>query len=441
MLNKSKLTNSLNIGEIRAVHAESRDNKYNKIIKDLNISTPLFKLLRNLLGRELTVVSTEDESKENIEIANRLKGIQHFDEYLKKMALLPYSELAIHELVYAKDEITGDLQISELNELPNHYVVYDLEKYKKTNGLYYKDKKSKEFAIKPDEFHIAVFGQNIEYPLGYGLFRYGIEQVFEDLQTLDAQLRALQKKYGSVIPVFGYDPLEAETPEGLKKLEDRVQGITGIGEGSILAIPLGGFEQNLKDGFQFISLADLRLDMHRLLKKDLQDAIEVYITGTRSSKSDEGSNAKERVGQEEKDNMVTHLTKILEDNLNFLIKKDAELFGYNPEEYRFLFKEKLSENKAIEREARRADMLSKKVSQKTALVNAVATMKAAGLKDKVVAQMLDLDVKIVRQIQAQVDVQPNVAGGNNANVKPKIQKAKTTLSEQTKETKQKVNGE
>ena len=402
----SKIKNVLTIGEITAITAEASTNQISLMMENLSISTPILRLMRDLLGRTIQVVSREDETIIDYEKTERLINVKGFNDYMSDLAFIPFGEFCIHERVYDTPE-GGSLQLSELVQLPNIYAKFDIANYKSTNGWFYSDKDGNDIAIKDTAFHTSIYGYSIDFPMGYGMFRYGVLQAFEDLNSLEGQIRALQAKYGSVIPVFSYDPVEAETPEGVEALEARVEAIKGLGDNSVLGIPLGGYNSTLKDGFQFISLSDLSIDMHNTMIMRLEDKLETFLMGARFSKSDSGSQAKDKVQSNEKDKMMVHITKIMLSEMQKLLIDDGEMFGYDHREFKFQMSEEQSMEATLDlkkKELLNIELENRNISDKalatTELINTIGLMKANGLDDKIIADTLGVDIKLVTPIKA-----------------------------------------
>jgi hypothetical protein len=245
------------------------------------------------------------------------------------------------------------------------------------------------------------------------MFDYGVTQAFDDLVALEGQIRALHTKYGGIIPVFGYDPVEAETEEGQKALEQRVEQINEmLGGESVMGIPLGGYEQSLKDGFQFISLNDLKIDMHNTLVKRLEDKLETFLMGARFSSTDAGSFAKDNVQAEQKDKMMLHLTKVMVNEMQKLIVLDSQLYGYEHWNFSFKFREILTEEEVINLEMKKAESQMFRGQSAIQLVQAVGVMKGQGIDEMLISRVLNVPPEFVAPIQA---TEVSVVEGDNKN--------------------------
>ena len=400
----------LTIGSQELHSGEDTGKTISEMMSNLAVSTPVLRLMRDLLGRELKVIERET-GLEDKEITERISSAKGFEDYLQALSFVPFGEFCVHEMIYATPE-GGSLQLSELIRLPNSYISYDIAEKAAFEGWYYEDDASGKFPIKPEDFTKSVYGRTIDQPMGYGMFRYGVLAAYEDLTALEAQIRALHQKYGAVIPIFSYDPVEAETPEGLERLQARVDGIKemGAGNNSVIGVPLGGFNKTLKDGFQFISLSDLSIDMHITLINRLEDKLETFLMGARFSKTDSGSQAKDTVQESQKDKMVVHLTHNMTKELQKLLTLDGELFGYDPLLYEYVMIEQLTEREALEKLSREIAVAKQQTDSeldlaraKTALVEAIAILKGQGLEDEQIATMLETEIEIVTPIAPKVE--------------------------------------
>lgn len=407
MITKSKIKGLLSIGEITTVDGSTMATQISDMMGNLAVSTPVLRITRDILSKEVTVVEKETGLVDT-EITNRMLNVKGFEDFISDLSFNIFGEFMVYEKVYEVPE-GGNLQLGQLIRLPNNYVGFDIEKYKSTEGWYYANKDGDEIAIKQDDFLISVYGYTIDYPMGYGLFRNGVTQAWTDLNSLEGQIRALSLKYGAVIPVFGYNPIEAETNEGMQKLQDRVDGIREIAEGtdSVLGIPLTGRGATLKDGFQFISLSDLNVDMHNILIGRLEDKLETFLMGARFSKTDSGSQAKDQVQADQKDKMMFHITKVITKELDKLLIDDAELFGYDPALYTFEMNEFLTEREKVEKRSRELSIDKQESDNKNdaaltllSQVKTVAKLKFEGIDDNTIADMMGLDIAFVTPIKA-----------------------------------------
>ena len=406
MRTKSKIKGLLTIGEISVVNGSTVQSDIDDMMGNLAISTPVLRITRDILSKEIMVID-EETGKIDKEKTERMKSIVGFEDYVKSLSFIIFGEFIVHELVYGVP-LDGDLQISELIRLPNNYVNFDIETYKSTNGWYYSDSDGNDLPIKDGEFIKSVFGYSIDYPMGYGLFRNGVSEAYDDLVNLEAQIRALSLKYGSTIPIFGYNPIEAETPEGLASLQARVDGIREMSSdsNSVIGIPLTGRDTSLKDGFQTISLADLNIEMHNTLKTNLENKLETFLMGARFSSTDTGSHAKEQVQAEQKDKMMYQITRTITTELDKLLKYDAELFGYDATGFHFEMHEFLTEREKIavkQTELILESQISSNINTKAAayiqLVETIGKLKFEGIDDNTIVDLFDLDPAFVTPIQ------------------------------------------
>lgn len=405
MLQKSKIQGMLTIGAVEKISGSDVQEKIEEMMNNLAISTPILRITRDILAKTISVYDIEKQEID-VEKTNRFLRVVGFEGYVKDLSFNIFGEFSVHEKVYEVPE-GGSLQLGSLIRLPNDYVKFDMENFKSTMGWYYEDNDGNEKPIKVEDFAVSVFGYTIDNPMGYGMFRYGVIQAWTDLDSIESQIRSLQVKYGSTIPIFGYDPVEAETEEGLERLQKRVDGIRQMSSGneSVIGIPLSGRGATLKDGFQTISLKDLKIDMHITLKNKLEESLETFLMGARFSKKDSGSNAKEQVQADQKDKMMNQVTKFIVTQMNKLLVEDAELFGYESENFTFTLEEFLTSSQKIEKKSKELTLAKQEMDNANdnchvilVSLNAIADMKFKGIDDNTIADLLDMDIAIVTQI-------------------------------------------
>ncbi|MEG1087751.1 MAG: phage head morphogenesis protein, partial [Cetobacterium sp.] len=321
----------MSISSISAKASSIDIETINEFIHAIEVSTPLLSVTRGVTSRiiKLRAKHVEDEKKLNA-IELRGAGVENFNDFLNKLALAPFYGYVVHEKIYNKD-----FSIKKLEYIPHSCMKWDKDK----EQLMLKGE-NKEIPITEKKFIISIHDKTLDKPLGKSLFEYGLGTVFEDLKSVNEKVRGLQKAYGDVIPVIGFyqEELDGKTDEEktefVRSKAKKYKGM--LDNDKIFSAPLQtGIP--MKDQIHFISLADLKLEMHKVLMEKYESKIEKFIKGSIYSESTAGSQAKDRVQQDEKEKIEDHIAKFISSELQKLIKDDAMFYGYSPECYYFTF--------------------------------------------------------------------------------------------------------
>lgn len=427
----SMIGSLMRIAPVQMTDGAWKQNMIDEFLNNIAVSTPLLKMARDVTSNQLGIKDSEDYEKvegvDKEDILRRVKYIKGLDAFADKVAMLPFTELAVHEIMYDIDEDSGDLAISELIPVPQKYINYDVNRKDEetgANGFYisarYKGANNQvainpdsqgDIPLTPNKFILSIYRPDVDHPMGKGLFRYGLKQAFDDLTLVECKLRALQLKYGDVIPVFGYDPVEAETEEGRQNLKARAESLKLVEGTKAIGIPLGGYNTTLQDGFQFISLADLKLELHIQLTEKYEDQIEKFIMGSKFSRGDTGSQAKDQVQQEEKETILKQLTASLEKETEKVLHTDSVIYGYNSRLVELFYYAPLTEHQQYDLDQReyaskgmRLDNAIKFAENSKAIFTSIAQMKELGLDDEKIVELTGVDPDVVASVdQAKVD--------------------------------------
>ena len=424
-MGNSLIDGMITLGSIDRHYGAIKASEIRKMVDNFAISSPILSLSRDLLGRKIAVVNKETEEVD-FDLTKRFENIVGFNKFTKDIALIAFNEFAVHEIVYEVNE-EGSLGIGKLVEVPNKYVIYDRVEGKRKKGKdwFVRDIQGKEWTLDEDKFIISTYDANVDNPMGFGLFRYGVYQAWLDLESLESKIRALQEKYGSTIPIFGYDPSLAETEQGQQQLQSQVDGLKKIGSSTVLGIPLyGGRGATLKEGFQTISLTDLKIDMHNYLINRLEDKLEKFLMGAKFSKGDSGSQAKDKVQQEQKDKMIHHMTGIMLGEMQKLLILDSELHGYDANEYRFSLDEFLTTEMKVEMRKMEAEAAGKegramgeRAIGTNLMIQSIGNMKFNNIADELIADMLEVSIEFVKPIVAKEHDVVEQSSSNEMNTK------------------------
>ena len=346
--------------EIKPVDVE----KAQRIVRHIAFSTPLLSIVRGVCSRIIKVKGKDPADEKCQEIQSRLYNIENFRGLIKNLAETPYFGFSTYEIIY-----NDDFSIKRLELIPYRYSIWDKD------DQVWKLSGNTDYEMDEEKFLIAVYNKTLEHQKGDGLFNYGIGQVYEDFVELEAKIRGLQQKYGAVIPVFAYDvdDIEKYNSDGtinqdpLKKVRDRAENLKGATDANAIAIPVtdGG---DLKNSFTYISLSDLKIEMQLQMIKQYDERIEKFIKGaTFSEGSSSGSYSKDKVQQTEKEKIEDDICTFVSEQLHKLIAKDAFAFGYDANDYQFIFELDEGETALAELEKIKAEVTKEKLTGITEL--------------------------------------------------------------------------
>lgn len=329
-IKKSISITSIDIPSISRQHEGLEVETLETLINNLSVSTPLMSLIRGVTSRILRLVPKHPKDEEIAkEIEMRGAKTENFNDFLNKLALAPFLGYVVHEKIYNED-----FSVKRLEFIPYKSLKYDKEK-----GLLLKIKNG-EIPITEDKFLVSVFDKTLDRPLGKSLFDYGLKEVYDDLVDVESKVRGLQRKYGNIVKVFGYhaEELEGKKPdeifEYLKEKAEKYNNM--LGKTDAMAAPINPTVP-LANQIHFISLADLKIDMHKTLMNRYENKIEKFIKGSIYSESTAGSQAKDRVQQDEKEKIEDFIAKFMGSELQKLLVADSLFFGYQPECFSFVF--------------------------------------------------------------------------------------------------------
>lgn len=376
------------------------------MIRYLDISTPVLSISRGVCSRDIKLVREDGEENDETlkEIRGRFNRINGWADFIRNLSLTPYYGYSCFEKIY-----NDDFSLKRVQYIPRQLIRYDrltMEWY--IGGV-------NQYEMCESKFLLSRYAADMEYPEGNSLFNYGLYQAWKDIENLEAKVRGLAEKYGSVIPVFGFDPEDTETDEGKIRLQDRAEQIKALTDKNALAIPLDG-EHSLKDSFHYISLADLKPEMHKILLERLETKIEKFIKGSTFSEGVSGSQAKDKVQQSEKEKIEDDIAVFMAGQLHDLLKADALFFGYESSDYKWTFE-------LEEGEAYKEDLSKKKAETKTEKIKAFTEAKNLGYKVKkqVIAETLGVDIKDLEEIEDSIPtpIPTPVTGSEFAETKKK----------------------
>ncbi len=398
--------------ELRSMVEMTKDITVQEMMNNLAVSTPIFRIVRDILSREFMVKNSNGIT--DYEVTKRIKSTTGFNSFVESIAMLLFEEISVYEKVFGSTEKENALHLIELVKLPNKYIKYNIEEFPNTFGLYYEDRDGTQFPIEEENFLINIYGYDIDNPLGKGMFRYGLEQAFEDLVRVEGQMRAIRLKYGGIVPVFAYNEADAEDEEGREAIRRKIESIKQMqtdlstGDGAVIGVPINANTKGLKEGFDFINFSDLSSAMHEQAVKRFEDKIETFLMGANFSEDDRvGSYASDSIQSTQKDKMMFQIARIIETATDKLLDIDAEMFNYDRADLHTEMTEYLSEKQENEyrirllvREKQEYDTQRDKAIAMATKIKSASEMKFLGVQDDVISEMLGLDEEIVKSIIA-----------------------------------------
>ena len=351
LLNEVAIAN-ISIGSIYPEREEVDLKHIEEMLHDITISTPILSLVRGVCSREINLRSRNGNKDLEIvkDISERFDNIENWNSFLKELAYTVYYGFSVFEKVYNED-----FTLKKLVKIPRSKI-----EYVRSEGKWYLLGDEK-IELTEDKFLIATYEDSLEYPQGKSIFNYGLLETYKDYKDLEAKVRGLQAKYGDIIPVFGFDESLATTKEGRDQVKTIAESVKGMAGGNVMAIPMSS-NYSLKESFFFISLSDLKIEMHKILLQRLESKIEKFIKGSVFSEGDTGSYSKDSVQQDEKEKIEDEIAMFIGEELLKLVKYDSYLFNYTPQGLFWAFDIDEGEEAREELEKKKAETLAVKIS-------------------------------------------------------------------------------
>ena len=406
------------------------DEIIDKLLKDIDVSSALNKLEREVAGRILNVVAENIENIEQAkEINQRFSSIK-FNRILNHLITARYYGYSCFEIVYNED-----FTINSLIPIPYKYITYKTSEKKWMLKI-----GTKEIELNRDKFLLCIHRWNPAQPTGKSIFE-SCNQSFLDKEMYSNQLRGLAKKYGDVIIVYPYNEnLDEEEAKSIGETILKAKGKNAIG------VPVDR-THSLKDSFEFIKLSDLDPEIYTKLyagekEKLIQNLLGSTLTLESSSKEGKGTYALGEVHQEGFEQVIQEICNFCCDSLYQLIQLDSIYFGYNPNLFEWKLEKTVSESERIGLEKQQEEHLGIKLDN----INKLST---AGyeLKDEYLGEYLGIDSKnivkktisppIIKEFNEDEDKKlfSTIESANtfNAYILLKLDKFTKNISEQIKE--------
>lgn len=323
--------------DIRLEESELTGELIERIIKDVDVSSALNKIRRNVAGRELKLYSIDKEA-DIATIESRFYDLK-LNRILNHLITARYFGYALFEKVYNED-----FSLKSLVPIPYKYVVYKDNKWILKVG-------SEEREINYLKYLLCINEWNPAEPKGKSILE-DIRISFLDKDLLKKQMRRVAEKYGDVITVVAVDQRNTnEENEEVAKEMALVQGR------DVVTVPIGN-GVTLSDTIMHIRLSDLEPKIYTELEalekeKIVQNILGSTLTMEASGKEGTGSRALGEVHQIGFQDVVQENCNFCADSLYQLIKDDSNFFGYDPKKYywqldKVLTKKELQEEKERE---------------------------------------------------------------------------------------------
>ncbi len=366
--------NVLNIGSVGDTTVELTSELKYRIAKDITINTAINSLIRGVTSRELIVKSekTNDNANENdtkiLEIQKRINKIKNKTAFLNNLCKAVFFGMSVHEIIYNED-----YTINKFEEIP-----FEIIKYRKENQSWYFIGNAGEINITENQnkwLH-SVYNQSIKNFYGETRFE-AIASTFAKIEKVEQKLQGIIEKYGDTIIVFAYRPESDE--EEVRKTAEELKAMHGK---NILAMPMD--EGNLKDNVFFIRLSDLDTEIHERLKEEYERKIISNLLGgnlTVSNGEGKGSYALGEIHQEEKEKIEDEIALFIRDELDKIIRIDAEFFGYEAEKYYISLEREEKELEKLEIDKRKQENRNLKMDEFVKLKQAGYEIEESEIKE------------------------------------------------------------
>ena len=294
----------------------------NMMYNDIGINTAVDSLLRGVASRELVFSSESKEKTEKdtklLELQNRFNRIKNITNFIKEVGKACFFGFTSHEIMYRED-----YTIDKFVAYPRHKVKFDKEKKQwKIEG------KEEKYIDDSGKWLLSVYNESVENYKGDTKLR-AVYETYQEIKHIKTKMNGILEKYGSVIPVFAYNPDLSD-----EEVEEAGKSIKAMYGNDTLAIPLE--QGNLKDNFFFITLDDLNTHIHEgLINRAEIKIIQNLIGGSLTVSSGEGSGSYSlgKIHQEEKEKIENEIALFIRDELDKIVEIDAGLFGYEASQY------------------------------------------------------------------------------------------------------------
>lgn len=336
-----------------------------KMMKDLDIASAVNTLKRSICAKELNIVAYEESNKDKIQDIESRLNIKKLNETLNNIIESRFYGYSVSEIVYAEDwSFTVKAKSRELfdfdKESKRWFYKSDFDK------VYLEDNK---FLVSVNNPHKAYKGESILYELF---------QEYQIKRELDKKLAGIIDKYGDRIIWYLYDPNAEES-----EVKEQAEGLKQARNGHVIAIP-GSANLEMDKQFGFITLNDLKTEIHQQLLVRYEKKIDKYILGNTLAQN-EGSNgtgsyAQAQTHAQQQETVVTDLATYVEEELRKLMVIDADINGYDSGDFYIKLSDKIDIDEEIEREKKKKEVEKEEANILSMKMDVISKMSQTGYK-------------------------------------------------------------
>lgn len=311
-----------------------------KMMKDLDISGAVNTLKRSICAKELNVVPYNEVNREKVnEIESRLNFVK-LNDLLNNIVESKFYGYSVSEIVF--DENWNYVVKPKNREL------FDFDKEAKQ--WYYKNESDKVY-IEDSKFLVSVNNSYKAYK-GESIL-YELFQDYQIKKDLDKKLGGIINRYGDRITWFLYN--DNTDP---KDVQEQANNLKKANSGMVIAIP-GSTQSEYNKQFGFITLNDLKTEIHQALLTRYEKKIDKYILGNTLAQNEgdsgRGSYAQAQTHAQQQEIVITDLATYVEEELRKILKVDGDIYAYDINDYYLKLSDKIDIDEEIEREKKRKD--------------------------------------------------------------------------------------
>ncbi|MBN1469531.1 MAG: minor capsid protein [Fusobacteriaceae bacterium] len=335
-----------------------------QMVKDLDIATAINTTKRSICAKELNLVAYKEENQDKIpEIESRL-NFKKLNGLLENIIESKFFGYSISEIVY-KEDFTFDVK-PKSRDLFDYDISNKKWYYKSDDGQVFIDEE--KFLITINNNYKAYRGESILYEL------------FKDFQIkreLDKKLSAIINRYGDRVIWFIYDPNADE-----EDIKDQAENLKKAKDGYAIGIPAGSEAENGKQ-FGFITMNDLKTEIHTQLLSRYEKKIDKYLLGNtlaQNENSGTGSYAQSQTHAEQQSLVITDMATYVEEELRKLLEIDAKFYNYDPKDFYPKLSDKIDIDEEIEREKKKKEVEKEEANILSIKMDSISKLSQAGYK-------------------------------------------------------------
>lgn len=335
------------------------------MMKDLDISSAVNTIKRSICAKELNLVAYSEENQDMIpEIESRL-NFKKLNSVLENIIESRFFGYSISEIVY-KEDFTFDVK-SKSRDLFDYDISQKKWYYKSEDGQVYIDED--KFLITINNGYKAYRGESILYELF---------KEFQIKRELEKKLAAIINRYGDRIIWFIYDPNTDES-----EVKEQAENLKKASSGYAIGIPAGSEAENGKQ-FGFITLTDLKVEIHTELLMRYEKKIDKFLLGNTLAQNEgtkgTGTFAQSKTHAEQQDLVITDFATYVEEELRKVLEIDSKFFSYDPKLFYLKLSDKIDIDEEIDREKRRKEVEKVEADTLSAKMDTIAKLSQSGYK-------------------------------------------------------------